>query len=170
MPAERSWGSENKALKTRRTTYQIPKMKNKPGSGPPSFSDAAAMSHNKPARTPITPMMIGRGARECGGVDIPVCRIYSLVGTAAGQTSPAAFSCADGKIPSVDIRGWLLIAFVFLPSVAILSMYQASKRRYFWLKKRALQRFAAGKCGRCGYDLRASKDRCPECGTAIPSD
>jgi hypothetical protein len=55
---------------------------------------------------------------------------------------------------SIGLRLWPAALLLSLPSIA-------------WLALRR-QRRQDGYCATCGYDLRATPDRCPECGT-IPS-
>jgi hypothetical protein len=54
---------------------------------------------------------------------------------------------------------WLLFAICgILPAYKFVGFRQRRTKR---------QRVKLGLCSACGYDLRSSKERCPECGTAI---
>jgi hypothetical protein len=50
---------------------------------------------------------------------------------------------------------WIASGLSVLPLISLAAFLQQVKRK------------AAGKCLLCGYDLRATPDRCPECGTSI---
>ena len=57
----------------------------------------------------------------------------------------------------VFVAHWLLSVLALpLPVLALFRWIGRSKR------------CAGGQCVACGYDLRASSDRCPECGAAVP--
>jgi hypothetical protein len=53
---------------------------------------------------------------------------------------------------------FLLLLTGLLPSVWFI------RRRAEWRRRRWM---TAGMCQRCGYDLRASRDTCPECGAPV---
>jgi hypothetical protein len=59
----------------------------------------------------------------------------------------------------INIPYWAVVL-----STAILPLHWVGKK---WRRAR---RIMNNQCLGCGYDLRASKDRCPECGTAIPCE
>jgi hypothetical protein len=58
---------------------------------------------------------------------------------------------------------WLYIPYWFLVLLITVSMVMIQRNRL-----RQLRRLEHGQCSRCGYDLRATPDRCPECG-AVPA-
>ena len=65
--------------------------------------------------------------------------------------------------PELVEHGVNLAWFAFLGSILPLLWCRRWVRG--WRYRRLLAR--AGRCRRCGYDLRATPDRCPECGAAV---
>ena len=64
-------------------------------------------------------------------------------------------SFMDERHEGIAVPAWLPVAaFGVLPLIFVVGVARRRRRR------------GTGRCARCGYDLRASPDRCPECGAA----
>ena len=83
---------------------------------------------------------------------------FSIAAVGAVVSIVARTFEADGSIVSTTI--WLIYEVCALAAAMVLATLEF--RRWVWLK-----RIKAGLCPKCGYDLRASSNRCPECGQTI---
>src|SRR5579864_1919785 len=65
-------------------------------------------------------------------------------------------SFSDSAVKEFALPAWLfVVVFRILPATQLTVAFRRRLRR------------RAGRCPRCNYDLRASIERCPECGTVI---
>jgi hypothetical protein len=70
-------------------------------------------------------------------------------------TPPAYSNLRDYRW--VTCPHWIVVVATAAPPLVCLELWRVRRRRA-----------RAGLCPKCGYDLRATPDRCPECGTIAP--
>jgi hypothetical protein len=79
---------------------------------------------------------------------------------ANAQSSLLGFGFSQGSVNALkaSFRAVLIPYWAILPPLALLPIAAIRRRLLRWQRRRM------GLCRRCGYDLRRSPDRCPECG------
>lgn len=101
---------------------------------------------------------LGRG--HLGWVREPSGSAWGRLGFARYDTGFES-SFASSSEDVIALPAWLpVLAFTALPLAFVVRLGRRRRRR------------AAGRCAACGYDLRGTPQRCPECGTpatATPS-
>ena len=75
----------------------------------------------------------------------------------------AGFQLLEGRktLPGVWEDTWAVAPVWFL-----ILLVAGPAALWFFRRERRLRRASVGQCERCGYDLRATPERCPECGSA----
>jgi hypothetical protein len=75
-----------------------------------------------------------------------------------GYTGTSDITMRSTNLESLRVPYWfVVIATASLPGWSLICSSRRAARR---------RRAAGGLCAKCGYDLRATPGRCPECGTA----
>jgi hypothetical protein len=87
----------------------------------------------------------------------------------SGVRSQPVWSGAGFEYHRIELTGALAIRSLGVPYWFLCAC--AAATLFVWWRRRRRQRATRKRgrtCATCGYDLRASRERCPECGTVIP--
>ena len=85
-----------------------------------------------------------------------------LKGIALHDESVGPIALQSGSLQTGMHERWWLVSVPHLLPLAAMAIWPAMRVRSA-LRRRRWRRH--GRCALCGYDLRASVERCPECGT-----
>ncbi len=69
----------------------------------------------------------------------------------------------DFEMPIKNVGYWLLFVPLWMPTLLFAGLSYVSVAPVYRRRKRK----KLGLCVKCGYDVRGSEERCPECGTAF---
>jgi hypothetical protein len=91
--------------------------------------------------------------------DASISRVSGWVTSAGWAREFGPFGIGWSPGPSGFTRHVITVPLAFIVVVLMVLPVVAARAR--------LRRRFPGQCAKCGYDLRATPDRCPECGTAV---
>jgi len=124
-------------------------------------------------------IMLGIAVREVGGGDAAPVVMFCIalpllfIGSGAGRTplNPALVVLMVALAVATAIAAAAALWFAGPIATAVLLLVLGVTSAFAWRHERTIRlRTAEGHCPKCGYDVRATPDRCPECGEPTPSD
>jgi 4-amino-4-deoxy-L-arabinose transferase-like glycosyltransferase len=116
----------------------------------------------------VTPQDAVPGAHIWGYVGVPVST--AVDGPILGYGTPhwlARLGIAFEYLPEDPAAHRNTGYYLYLPHYLFCVMFLLLPAAWYRRWKLAKRRGHAGRCAKCGYDLRATPDRRPECGTVI---
>jgi hypothetical protein len=106
--------------------------------------------------------LAGFGVIHLRSKTLSVSRMQMIAGFSEG---PVRYRFIPGPPPKALVsRGYTAPAWLLCACFSIYPVVQASRARRHLRMRRRRER---GLCVVCGYDLRATPDRCPECGVVV---
>jgi hypothetical protein len=92
----------------------------------------------------------------------PRACLWGLAGAPGKRLGLSPFTFGENPRSPLPYSG----RFVYVPYAIPLALSAPLPVAWFTRWRRRVNRLRRGQCVECGYDLRATKDRCPECGAS----